>query len=47
METFDDLPGLEDDDLFETDFEDEYVVHIDKSFKEQEIMSDVEDKLMP
>ncbi|XP_024988306.1 protein WHAT'S THIS FACTOR 1 homolog [Cynara cardunculus var. scolymus] len=47
IETFDDLPDLEDDDLFESESEDDNVIRIDQSFKEEGTMSDLEDELLP
>ncbi|GJW01576.1 protein root primordium defective 1 [Tanacetum coccineum] len=47
IETFDDLPDLEDDDLFESESEDENTIRVGESFEEEDTMSDVEDELIP
>nr|XP_043626390.1 protein WHAT'S THIS FACTOR 1 homolog, chloroplastic [Erigeron canadensis] len=47
IETFDDLADLEDVDLFESDSEDENMIRVDKSFKEEETMSDAADEVVP
>lgn len=45
--TFDDMPHLEGEDLFESDSENENTIQIDQSFKKDDTMSDVEDELFP
>ncbi|XP_071735966.1 protein WHAT'S THIS FACTOR 1 homolog, chloroplastic-like isoform X2 [Rutidosis leptorrhynchoides] len=47
IETFDDLDDSDDGDLYESDSEDEMTVQIDRSFKEEGTMSNVEDELSP
>ncbi|KAD5317763.1 hypothetical protein R6Q59_033085 [Mikania micrantha] len=45
--TFDDLDNFDDIDLFESDSEDENTIRIDRSSKEEDTMSDVEEELIP
>ncbi|KAI3498349.1 hypothetical protein L1887_34122 [Cichorium endivia] len=47
IETFDDFEDSEGEDLFESDSDDEKIIRIDRSFEEDDTMSDVEDELIP